>query len=60
MLDRHSIAKSLAPKLVQARMGHASITLTMDLYGHLWADAEADQAAALVAEQAILGKPRAS
>lgn len=30
-----SIAAGAHPKLVQQRLGHASITITMDRYGHL-------------------------
>lgn len=38
----------LDPKLVQERLGHSSITLTMDVYGHLFprGDASAELAAA--------------
>ena len=28
--------RELPPKSVQERLGHASITLTMDVYGHLF------------------------
>jgi integrase len=31
------------PKRIQAVMGHANITLTFDLYGHLFGDVEADR-----------------
>ena len=34
------IAANLNPKVIQARLGHASITETMDTYGHLFPDAE--------------------
>jgi len=34
------IAASLNPKMIQARLGHATITETMDTYGHLFPDAE--------------------
>jgi hypothetical protein len=34
------IAVNLNPKVIQARLGHASITETMDTYGHLFPDAE--------------------
>jgi integrase len=27
-------------KVVQARLGHASATMTLDVYGHLWPDTE--------------------
>jgi integrase len=32
------IHKGCSPKVVQARLGHATITETMDTYGHLWPD----------------------
>ena len=31
------------PKRLQELMGHASIQLTMDTYGHLWKDEDADR-----------------
>jgi hypothetical protein len=34
------IAANLKPKVIQARLGHATITETMDTYGHLFPDAE--------------------
>jgi integrase len=34
------IAAGLSPKVIQARLGHATITETMDTYGHLWPDDE--------------------
>lgn len=34
------IASNLNPKAIQARVGHAPITETMDTYGHLFPDAE--------------------
>jgi hypothetical protein len=34
------IQASLNPKVIQARLGHASITETMYTYGHLFPDAE--------------------
>ncbi|HYB14849.1 MAG TPA: tyrosine-type recombinase/integrase, partial [Streptosporangiaceae bacterium] len=34
------IAANLNPKVVQARLGHASIAETMDTYGHLFPDSE--------------------
>jgi integrase len=35
------------PKLLQSQMGHASIRITLDLYGHLYPDVGADTARAL-------------
>ena len=34
------IAANLNPKVIQTRLGHATIAETMDTYGHLFADAE--------------------
>jgi hypothetical protein len=34
------------PKQIQRLMGHSSIKVTFDVYGHLFSDAEADQRAA--------------
>lgn len=34
------IAANLNPKVIQARLGHATIAETMDTYGHLFPDAE--------------------
>ena len=33
-------SSSRSPKVIQARLGHATITETMDTYGHLFPDAE--------------------
>ncbi|MFN2557789.1 MAG: tyrosine-type recombinase/integrase [Nitriliruptorales bacterium] len=30
------IAEGASPKSVQAQLGHASITVTLDIYGYLW------------------------
>ena len=43
------LAKGVHPKLVHALLGHASISITMDLYSH-WAPAMGDQAAASMEE----------
>jgi integrase len=42
------------PKRVQAVMGHASIAMTYDLYGHLFEDRQADQEAMKKIEAAIV------
>jgi integrase len=34
------IAANLNPKMIQARLGHATIAETMDTYGHLFPDSE--------------------
>ncbi|UWU73053.1 site-specific integrase [Bradyrhizobium huanghuaihaiense] len=44
------------PKQIQRLMGHSSIKVTFDVYGHLFADAEADQRAAEGVEFRLLGK----
>jgi integrase len=36
-------------------MGHSSIRVTYDIYGHLFADRDADQALAADAERRLLG-----
>ncbi len=43
------LAKGVHPKLVQALLGHASISMTMDLYSH-WAPAMGDQTASAMEE----------
>ncbi len=42
-----------APKRVQTVMGHASVTVTFDLYGHLFEDIEADRADMAKIEAAV-------
>jgi integrase len=49
------IAQGWQPKRLQAFMGHASIKLTYDVYGHLFTDAEGDQKAMAKLEGALLG-----
>ncbi len=49
------IEAGLNPKKVQAVMGHSSITVTYDTYGHLFADDEADQRAVKSIEDRIFG-----
>lgn len=43
------------PKQIQKLMGHSSIKVTFDVYGHLFADAEADQRAAEGVQMRLLG-----
>jgi integrase len=47
------IAQGLSAKKVQDLLGHSTIQLTMDLYGHLWTDADADDALAQASEYLI-------
>lgn len=49
------IDQGLRPKKVQELLGHATLQLTMDLYGHLWSDPEADDALAQASERLITG-----
>ncbi|MCH7807305.1 MAG: site-specific integrase [Proteobacteria bacterium] len=41
------------PKRLSVIMGHSSIKITFDLYGHLWEDLEGDKALAQGAEKAL-------
>lgn len=43
------------PKQIQKLMGHSSIKVTFDVYGHLFADADADQKAAEALQIRLLG-----
>jgi integrase len=43
------IAANQSPKVIQTRLGHATITETMDTYGHLYPHSEDDTRAALTA-----------
>lgn len=47
------IAANLHPKTIQARLGHASITETLDTYGHLFPHSEEDGRGAL---DTVLGR----
>jgi integrase len=42
------------PKQMQKLMGHSSIKVTFDVYGHLFADNDADQRAAEDVEKRLL------
>ena len=44
------IERGIKPKQLQVMMGHSSIQMTMDTYGHLWKDDEAEQALAVGVE----------
>jgi integrase len=43
------------PKQIQKLMGHSSIKVTFDVYGHLFNDSEADQKAAEALQARLLG-----
>jgi integrase len=45
----HLIGAKQDPKLISKRMGHASVAFTLDRYGHLFAEADSNAAAAVAA-----------
>lgn len=47
------IENGVTPKRLQGLMGHATLAMTMDLYGDLWEDAEGDVAIAEATERLI-------
>jgi integrase len=47
------IERGIQPKQLQTMMGHSSIVMTMDTYGHLWKDTEAEQALAIAVEKQL-------
>ncbi len=49
------IETGMQPKKVQSIMGHSSIQVTYDLYGHLWQDSEADAKTMARIEAGLLG-----
>ena len=49
------IDQGFSPKRVQAWAGHSSITITFNIYGHLFADPEGDQAAMARLQAALIG-----
>ncbi|MDQ3095444.1 MAG: tyrosine-type recombinase/integrase, partial [Actinomycetota bacterium] len=56
---RHAYASALivageSVKVVQARLGHASAMVTLDVYGHLWPDSDDKTRAAV---EAFLNPP---
>lgn len=48
------IEQRWTPKKIQTVMGHSSIQVTFDTYGHLWDDAEGDQKAMAELEMRLL------
>lgn len=51
------IEQRVAPKRVQTWMGHHSIQVTFDTYGHLFAALEEDTAIMAALEEGIMGEP---
>jgi integrase len=41
------LASNIHPKVVQERLGHSSIAITMDIYSHLMPNMQEDAAAAV-------------
>jgi integrase len=48
------IEQGWSPKKVQSVMGHSSIAVTFDVYGHLWKDTESDRQAMAQIEARLL------
>jgi hypothetical protein len=51
------IEQGVTPKRLQKLMGHTTLKLTLDTYGHLWPDKSADRARARAVEN-VLQPPR--
>jgi integrase len=51
------LAANIHPKIVQERLGHSSIAITMDIYSHLMPNMQGEAAAVDVAVRAALNKP---
>jgi len=43
----HMLAAKVHPKIVQERLGHSSIAITMDIYSHLMPNMQGEAAAAV-------------
>ena len=54
----HMLAENVHPKIVQERLGHSSIAITMDIYSHLMPNMQADAAAKVDATMRAAKKPR--
>jgi integrase len=53
----HMLASNIHPKIVQERLGHSSIAITMDIYSHLMPNMQGEAAAAVdVALRAAINK----
>ena len=51
------LASNIHPKIVQERLGHSSIAITMDIYRHLMPNMQGEAAAAVdVAMRAAINK----
>jgi integrase len=54
----HMLAENVHPKIVQERLGHSSIAITMDIYSHLMPNMQADAAAKVDAALKAVKKPK--
>ena len=54
----HLLAENVHPKIVQERLGHSSIAITMDIYSHLMPNMQADAAAKVDAALRAAKKPK--
>jgi integrase len=54
------IEQRVSPKRIQRWMGHSSILVTFDTYGHLFEQAEADAPIMEAVEREVLGQPTAT
>jgi integrase len=53
----HLLASNIHPKIVQERLGHSSIAITMDIYSHLMPNMQSEAASAVdVAMRAAINK----
>jgi len=53
----HMLAANVHPKIVQERLGHSSIAITLDIYSHLMPNMQGEAAAAVdVAMRAAINK----
>jgi integrase len=51
----YMIERGVAPKRLQGMLGHSSLVMTMDTYGHLFENLESDQALMAAADTALVG-----
>lgn len=51
----YMIERGVAPKRLQGMLGHSSLVMTMDTYGHLFENLESDQALMAAADTALIG-----
>ena len=54
----HLLAENIHPKIVQERLGHSSIAISMDIYSHLMPNMQADAAAKIDAALRSAKKPK--